>query len=320
VLLSHGNIVSSALLCASTMGMSPADRVFTSVPMSHAYGQNRGLLCPMAARSTIIVTDDDSTGSMSGLIAEIDDVKPSVLVAAPGVYAMLAAGTSVQLSGMRLGVSAGAVLPPAVKTRFEQRFGVPVLVAYGATELSPGVASGVVGVPHFPGSVGFALPGVEIELRDPGNLEQFSSNEGRMFVRGHNVMLGYLDDPVATAEVVRDGWFDTGDIVRRNEDGSLSILGRASGMAKISGFRVFPTEVQMTVIDHPDVVDCVVRKGRNPIQGDELVADVVAREGADLTEQALKQFCANRLSAYKVPSRVFFKSQLETTGTGKVRL
>jgi long-chain acyl-CoA synthetase len=161
---------------------------------------------------------------------------------------------------------------------------------------------------------------VEIELRDPGNLEQFSSNEGRMFVRGHNVMLGYLDDPVATAEVVRDGWFDTGDIVRRNEDGSLSILGRASGMAKISGFRVFPTEVQMTVIDHPDVVDCVVRKGRNPIQGDELVADVVAREGADLTEQALKQFCANRLSAYKVPSRVFFKSQLETTGTGKVRL
>jgi long-chain acyl-CoA synthetase len=319
VVLTHDNIVTCALLATSTMQMVPTDRVFTCVPMTHAYGQNRGLLCPLVARATIVVADEMLTASMSGLIAQIDDAKASVLVATPNLYAMLAAGTSIQLTGVRLGVSAGSVLPPAVKTRFEQRFGVPVLVAYGATETSPGIASGVVGVPHLPGSVGYPFPGVEVELRDPHAHDQPNAEEGLLFVRGHNVMCGYLDDPSSTDRVVRDGWFDTGDIARRNEDGSLSILGRASGMAKRNGFRVFPAEVQMVVAAHPDVMDCVVRTKRNPISGDDLVAEVVMREGADLSEEAVQQYCATRLPAYKIPSRVSFKDRLETTRTGKVQ-
>lgn len=317
VVLSHGNIVANAVLCAPTLRLTCSDNVFTCVPMTHAYGQNRGLLSPMAARAGISITRNAAT--TASLIAAIQQARPSVLIAVPNVYAVLVAVPDQSFPTLRVAVSGAATLSPSVRTRFEQRFGVPVVTAYGATEASPVIASGCLDVPQIEGSVGHPLLGIDIELRDADDSTSVKCDEGRLFVRGHNVMSGYLDDPEATAKVLDDGWLDTGDVARRNPDGSLSILGRLSGMAKRNGFRVFPAEVEAVIRRHADVIDCVVRVNRNPLAGDDLVADVVLRGGSALVTDDLKSFCADQLAAYKVPSGFRVKQSLDVTAAGKTR-
>lgn len=175
-------------------------------------------------------------------------------------------------------------------------------------------------MPINPGSVGYPLPGVDLQFRNEDGTSLSGGNEGRLFVRGHNIMLGYLDDPEGTAKVVRSEWLDTGDIARLGNDGEITILGRVSGMAKRNGFRIFPSEVQSVIAEHPSVEDVIVRVIKNPISGDDIVAEIVIKEDdqADIVE--IQQYLSERLAPYKRPSSIKLVDTIVTGASGKPKL
>jgi long-chain acyl-CoA synthetase len=213
-------------------------------------------------------------------------------------------------------IAGGMALAPIVGSRWEEMTGTPIFQGYGLTETSPVVTLNPFHRPKM-GSIGVPLPGTDVRIVDDQGNEVAAGQPGELAVRGPQVMAGYWQRPDETAKVFRDGWFLTGDIATFDEDGYIAIVDRKKDMILVSGFNVYPNEVEAVIAEHPGVKDVAVIGARDEFGGEAVHAYVVRKDPA-LTEDDVRQHCKKVLTNYKVPKAVIFKEDLPKSNVGKV--
>jgi long-chain acyl-CoA synthetase len=215
-------------------------------------------------------------------------------------------------------LAGASALPPELAQHFEDLYGVPVWQGYGLTEASPAVSTSLGTGRNRAGSVGRPLPGVEVRIVDEAGEDVLQGDPGEIWVRGKNVFSGYWRDEAATAAVLTgQGWLRTGDVGVVADDGDLYVVDRKKDLVIVSGFNVYPAEVEQVIEQMPGVAGVVVVGRPDPATGEALEAVVVKEPGAALTEDEVRTRCSERLARYKCPSAVRFVSELPAGLMGK---
>ena len=202
---------------------------------------------------------------------------------------------------LKLAASGGASLPVEVLRGVEQAFGITLLEGYGLSETSPVASFNHPDRPTKPGSVGTPIRGVEFGLRDENDAEVGEGEIGEIVIRGENIMKGYWNRPEATAEAMRGGWFHTGDLARRDDDGYYFIVDRKKDMIIRNGFNVYPREVEEVLYTHPAVAEAAVFGVPDAAHGEEIAALITLKDGAEATEHELQEFVAGADRGVQVP-------------------
>lgn len=321
-MLTHGNLRANLLQMQAldAARLRPSDVVLGIPPLFHIYGLNATLGITMAAGACLVPVDrfDPTTA-----VAMIESAKVTIVAGVPPVYEALtalpaAAATREQCSSLRRAVSGASKLDSLVAKAFAGRFGLPVSEGYGLTEASPVVTAAIDGTPK-PGTIGVPLPGVIVRLVDESGYDALIGDSGEIWVKGPNVFPGYWEDDVTTSRVLTpDGWLRTGDIAVADALGELTIVDRAKDLIIVSGFNVFPAEVEEVLAAHPDVNEVAVIGVPHPHTGETVKAFVVTRPGAIVEADALIAFSMRQLARYKCPTSVVVVAQLPKGLQGKV--
>jgi long-chain acyl-CoA synthetase len=255
-------------------------------------------------------------------VQTIKDRKVTVVAGAPPMFAAMADLPRVgpeDLATVRLALTGAAPLPPEVASEFEERFHIPLRQGYGLTEASPVVTTSVLDGRPRPYSIGRVVPGVEVRLVDEEGEDALEGDAGEIWVRGPNVFAGYWEDADATAHAkTDDGWLRTGDVAVADDDGYLYLIDRAKDLIIVSGFNVYPAEVEDALITHPGVRDVAVVGVTHPHSGETVKAFVVANDGVHLDEDQLIEFAGKRLARYKCPTKITFVDEIPHGLGGKV--
>jgi long-chain acyl-CoA synthetase len=294
------------------------DVVLCVLPMFHIYGLNVCLGITLAAGGSVVLGERfDPTGTLE----LVERHGCTVVAGAPpmwSAWADLPGVTPERFASIRFALSGASPLPVEVAVAARERLGLTLHQGYGLTEASPIVtSSGVAGAP--PGSVGRPLPGVEVRLVDADGEDAELGDQGEVWVRGQNVFPGYWQDPEATAAALTpDGWLRTGDVGVADEDGNLWIVDRAKDLIIVSGFNVYPAEVEEVLLEHPGVEAVAVVGVPHPHVGEAVKAFVVAVPGHHLEEDELIEHCATDLARYKCPDSVAFVDEIPTGMGGKI--
>jgi long-chain acyl-CoA synthetase len=221
------------------------------------------------------------------------------------------------LSTLRLCVSGGSAMPVEVMHSFEKEFGCVVLEGYGLSETSP-VASFNSLSERRPGSVGVPVRGVEFRIVDDQDNDVPDGEPGEIVIRGHNVMKGYWNKPEETANAMRDGWFHTGDMGKRDADGFYYIVDRKKEMIIRGGYNVYPREIEEVLYEHPAVAEAAVIGVPHPELGEEIAAVLALKPGQTATPQELRDYVKGKVAAYKYPRTVKIVDELPKGPTGKI--
>jgi long-chain acyl-CoA synthetase len=319
-MLSHRNLFANCeqAMMVQAISTRPDDVIWLALPLFHIYGMNLGLNLTLMNGATIALVERfDPVGSLEVLQKH----RCTVLYGAPPMYVAWVQTPSLRdydFSSVRFIVSGAAALPVAVLEAFQAATGVPISEGYGLSEAAPIVSSNAAGPVVKPGTVGPAIPGVEVRIVDEAENDVPQGQIGELICRGPNVMMGYWHQPEATAETLRDGWLHTGDLASMDEDGYISIADRMKDMIIVSGYNVYPREVEETLFKHPAVADAAVVQYPDPYQGESVMAFVVLKQGESATEQDIIEFCRNEIAVFKCPRKVVFTDALPKNTTGKV--
>jgi long-chain acyl-CoA synthetase len=321
-MLSHGNLLSNLRHLAAGSGqVLPDDLVLGALPFFHIFGLNVVLGGAFYVGAAILLVDHFHAEPVLNLI---ETRRVTVLCGSPTMYAALAAVPASQSSAtgalsVRLAYCGAAPLSAEVAVAWERRFGFPLHQGYGLTEASPAVTRPSADDHPRPGSIGVPLPGVEVRLIDDDGEDSLVGDPGEIWVRGDNVFAGYWGDEQASRDVLTpDGWLRTGDVAVAGDDGQLYIVDRAKDLIIVSGFNVYPAEVEETLGLHPAVAEVAVAGVLDPYRGETVKAFVVTRDGAGTSEEELIRFCSERLVAYKCPTSVTFLPSLPHGLAGKL--
>jgi len=305
----------SAVACyGPLLGLTSDDHLLWPLPMAHSYAHSLCVLGVTVAGASARIVGEPDPATVARLIAE---EAPTVLAGVPATYRQLLDAGPPAAASLRLAVTAGAVSDAALRAEVEARLGVPLLDCYGSTETCGMIAVEPAGAPRSTGTSGPPVPGVEVRLVDPATGDP-ASTDGEIWIRGPNLMLGYHRKPEATAEVLVDGWYRTGDLGRINASGHLSVVGRVGDLIIRGGSNVDPAEVERALQGLPGVREAAVVAREHPLLGEVPVAFVVP---TDTTIEAaeLLRACARVLSAHKVPEEIVFTPLIPRTGSGKPR-
>ncbi len=319
VMLTHANVVSNACATVHHLHMTPEDRGLCALPLFHCFGQNFIMNALLTAGGTLVLQERFVPADF---LAAIPRHRVSILYAVPTMYIVFVSGgagdlAAHDLSSLRLSFSAAAMLPADVEARWRAVTGLPVSQGYGLTECSP-FATYNHERAHRPGSIGSPIENVEVRVVDEHDREVPDGTLGEIVIRGPNVMKGYLGKPAETAETLRGGWLHSGDIGSRDADGYFFVVDRVKDMINVSGFKVYPREVEEVLFAHPAVREAAVLGMPDPMKGEAVRACVVLREGQAATADELIALCRDRIAAYKVPSVVEFLAALPKSPTGKI--
>lgn len=317
-MLSHRNLIANCESCMSVLEISPADNFATVLPLFHAFA---GTVCMHLSIHSGCTSTLLERFIPDGVLEVIEKHRCTIFPAVPTMYAAilhLPLAREYDLSSLRICVSGGAPMPVALMKAFEERFGVVILEGDGPTECSPVTSVNPLRGVRKPGSIGIVIPGVEMKIFDDNDNEVPVGELGEIVVRGENVMLGYYNQPEATAEAMRSGWYHTGDIGKVDEDGYFYIVDRKKDMIIVGGLNVYPREVEEVLHTHPAVAEAAVVGEYDELRGEEPIAFVVLKPDAQATEREIIRHCRERLANFKVPRRVEFRESLPKSGTGKI--
>ncbi|MEZ5321530.1 MAG: AMP-binding protein [Microthrixaceae bacterium] len=318
--LTHGNLRTNIAQVLSTPGneQTHTDVTFTVLPLFHIFGLNAVMGVALAAGGAMLVVERFDP------MSAVDSIRKhgaTILPGAPTVWAAFAAMDDLDpdsFSTIKVAISGAARLPEEVSRTMETRFGLRVHEGYGLTEASPVVAT-TIGTDAPVGSVGRPVPGLEVRLVDERGEDVLVGDAGELWVRGPNVFAGYLDDAEATDRVVTaDGWLMTGDVATVDDDGYLFLVDRLKDLIIVSGFNVYPAEVEEVLMQHPGIDACAVVGVPHPYSGEAVKAYVVAVPGRSVEEDEIVEFCARRLARYKCPDKVWFVDEVPHGMGGKV--
>ncbi|SDD57513.1 long-chain-fatty-acid--CoA ligase [Auraticoccus monumenti] len=316
--LTHDNLSTNVAAVVETLThMTTEDVVFGGLPLFHSFGQTVGLNSAMQAGACLTLLPRFD-GAEALEVVQRDRV--TIFLGVPTMYTALLAVADKEgydTSSLRLAISGGASLPLEVLNRVQRTFGFQLLEGYGLSETSPVASFNHPDAEARPGSIGTPIRGCEFRLVDEDGHDVAEGEVGEIAIRGENVMRGYWQDPEATAEMVRDGWFRSGDLARRDADGYYYIVDRVKDMILRNGFNVYPREVEEVLYSHPDVTEAAVFGVPHPEHGEEVAAKVTLREGATVTAEELREWVKAQVAPYKYPRTVSF-GVLPKGPTGKI--
>lgn len=322
--LTHANMRSNALVSDALFGadIDNPDTYLCVLPLFHSFGQTVCQNGAFAYGGTVVMLPRfEPLAALRTMAAE----RVTFFAGVPTMYwALLGSledsGVDVVALAERLRVAAagGSALPVEVHREFAARFGVTILEGYGLSETSPVASFSPNGEPARPGSIGRPIPGVEMKLIDAGWAEVPEGEIGEIAIKGPNVMKGYLGRPDATQAAISDGWFRSGDLGRRDEDGWYYVVDRSKDMIIRGGFNVYPREIEEVLLTHPAVSLVAVIGVPHESHGEEIKAVVVRSAGDETTEDELLAWGREQFAAYKYPRLVEFRSALPMTATGKI--
>lgn len=321
VLLSvHSMLWVTASCWAPIAQLSEHDKVLSPLPLFHSYALNLSVLSILAAGASEYIMEKFSTSDALRLLGSGE------FTLFPGVptmfhYLLEAAkgNPRANLGGLRLAISAGAIMPATLNREFETRFGVMLLDGYGITETATMVTMNWPTGGRVLGSCGLPIPGLAVRIVDAASGKDVpAQSEGELIVRGPNVMIGYHNKPQETAAALRDGWYHTGDLARSDENGFLTITGRLKELIIRGGQNIAPAEIEEVVSIIDGVVDNAVVGLPHELLGEVPALFVVKRGDRDVEVEQILHHCRERLSSYKVPFSVHFVDQIPRTGSGKI--
>lgn len=319
--LTHSNLLLNALVCADFLETSPNDTQLIVLPLFHVFALTVLMLAGVYRGASNVLLARFDAGAVLGAMRQH---AVTVFAGVPTMYWGLLnyqaeESVSADISkNLRIAISGGASLPLTVLEGFEKRFGVEIYEGYGMSEGSPVVSFNQKAFGRKPGSVGTAIWGVDVKIVDPNGNEVPDGEKGELLYRGHNVMKGYYDRPEATAETIRDGWLQSGDIAIKDEDGFLFIVDRTKDLIIRGGMNVYPREVEEAMIKHVAVSLVAVIGVPDERMGEEIKAVVVLKETGSLTETELIEWTKQRIAAYKCPKQIAFVDALPMSATGKI--
>ena len=319
--LTHRNLTTNTRACVETLfHLGPADVLFGGLPLFHAFGQTCALNAAIAAGASLTLLPRFDPSTALELMAR-DHV--TVFLGVPTMYtallqSTLSDGCDISTLRLRLAVSGGSALPVEILHSFERTFDAVVLEGYGLSETSPVATFNHPDRPRRPGSIGIPLRGVELRLAAEDGTDAAPGEIGEIAIRGENVMSGYWNNPAATALACRNGWFHTGDLARRDEDGFYFIVDRKKDLIIRGGYNVYPREIEEVLYTHPAVAEAAVVGVPHAALGEEVAAVVVLRPGEQPTADEIQAFVKQHVAPYKYPRIVTFAEQLPKGPTGKI--
>lgn len=324
-MLTHYNLLMNSFYVGQRLRYTSADRVCVPVPFYHCFGCVLGtMVCLVYGAAVIVPAPAPEPGAT---LAAIEAERCTSVYGVPTMYTAMLEHPDFpkrDVSSLRTGIMSGAPCPLPLMREVVRRMGMrEICIGYGQTEASPIITFTSADDPLDVrcGSVGKPIPGVEVKLVDPATRSEPAPGQpGELCARGHDVMAGYYNNPEATARAIdSEGWLHTGDLARRLEDGNYRIVGRLKEEINRGGEKIHPAEVEEFLHRHPGIADVAVAGLPDAKYGEIVAAWVVPHQGASLTPEEVRDYCAGKITHYKVPEYVVITSALPRTVTGKVR-
>ncbi|MEN3184469.1 MAG: AMP-binding protein [Atribacterota bacterium] len=319
VMLTHWNLLSDIDSCFDLVDISPEDRMLGILPMFHVFGFSIAYLLPLMKGMTLTIVP--SLYPLEEFVTALKRDQSTVFLGVPAVFSILAGArkkVSFDLHPLRLLICGGDALPSRVREAFENAFGLRIIEGYGITEASPVVSVNPSPEVRIPGSAGWVINAIHLRIVDDQGNDVPQGEVGEIILSGDPISPGYFANPEENARSFRDGWFFTGDLGRMDERGVLYIEGRKKELIIVSGFNVYPQEVEEVLLDFPGVAKAAVVGVKRELRGEVVKAYIVPQEGYALDPREIVSFCKRRLPPYKVPRLVEIVSDLPQTVTGKV--
>ncbi len=319
VTLTHRNFHTQyAEIVTKLFDMTPQDVVIGVLPLYHVYGLSNGLVCSMYFGCAFSLV---AQYSPQNLLSNIEETRATILIAIPSMYMHLLTLARARKAEMpktlRQCVSGGAPLPLNVLTEVERVFDARIAEGYGLTESTSAVCLNKSGEKFKPGSIGPATPGVGMKIVDDDDNDLPQGEVGEIVLQSPVIMKGYWNNPEATAESIKNGWFHTGDLGYVDEDGFFFITDRKKDLIIRGGFNISPREVEEVIFTHPKVADVVVLGVPDKREQEVVKAFVVLKEGETCDDKDILEHCRANLAPYKAPKLVEFLDTLPKSATGK---
>ena len=331
--LRHRNMRDNALAGEALFGADEEnpDTYLCVLPLFHSFGQTVIQNGGLAYGGTIVMLPRFEAQAALGLMLK---EQVTYFAGVPTMYwgllGALAEDASIDVSSiaetLRVAAAGGSALPGEVHKNFAEKFGVTILEGYGLSETSPVASFAPWGEEVRVGSIGRPIPGVEMKLIDsewndvPDDIQDDGKSAvGEIAIKGHNIMKGYYDRPEATDEAIRDGWFRSGDLGRKDADGFYYIVDRSKDMIIRGGYNVYPRELEEVLMTHPAVSLVAVIGVPHESHGEEIKAVIVKEAGHDdVTTDDVLAWAKEQFAAYKYPRVIEFRDELPMTATGKI--
>ena len=320
--LSHGNICANMLQAKEWIKnqlREGKETVIAALPLYHIFALTVNLMIFTNAGSKIILITNPR--DMKGFIGELKKERISVFIGVNTLFNGMVNQpdfATVDFSNLRLTLGGGMATQKAVAEKWKKITGTPIVEAYGLTEASPGVCCNPLNIETYSGGIGLPVPSTEVELRDANGKEVDIGQPGELWVRGPQVMKGYWNRPEETAKTIdARGFLETGDIAVMDEKGWLKLVDRKKDLIVVSGFNVYPNEIEEVVSHNDKVMEVACIGVPNEKTGEALKVFVVKKDPS-LTKEELIEFCRTELTAYKVPKDIEFRDELPKSNVGKI--
>ncbi|NQZ04110.1 long-chain-fatty-acid--CoA ligase FadD [Idiomarina sp.] len=321
-MLSHRNMVANLEQVSSVITpiMSDGEEIIiTALPLYHIFALTANCLTFIkhGGRNILITNPRD----MPGFVKELGKVKFSMISGVNTLFNGLLntkGSKDLDFSNLKVALGGGMAVQKSVAEHWERVTKSRLLEGYGLTECAPVVTVNPYDIEHYTGSIGLPVPSTDVKICDPETGEEVAIGEaGELYVKGPQVMVGYLNRPDATAESIKDGWFATGDMATCDERGYFKIVDRKKDMILVSGFNVYPNEIEDVLADHPKVLE-VAAVGVPHESSGEVVKVFIVKKDKSLTEREIIDFSRENLTGYKVPKLVEFRDELPKSNVGKI--
>jgi len=322
-MLVNRNIVANMLQARAwvTPSLDPNRRevIITPLPLYHIFSLTANCLVFMSVGGENILIPNPR--DIPGFVKEMGKYRFTAFTGVNTLFNALLNNpdfAKLDFSSLRITLGGGMAVQEAVALKWKQVTGVPLIEAYGLTETSPAATINPLDLPAYNGSIGLPIPSTEVILRDDAGNDVALGQAGEICIRGPQVMAGYWQRPDETAKVIdKDGWFATGDIGVMDERGFVKIVDRKKDMILVSGFNVYPNEIEGVLAGHPGVLECAAIGVPDKKSGEAVKLFVVKKDPA-VTADALMQYCRENLTGYKCPRDIEFRNELPKSNVGKI--
>jgi long-chain acyl-CoA synthetase len=318
VMQSHGNLAAMASMVAAEMRLTRDDHCLLILPLFHVYAICVGFLAPMTVGGQLSVL---GRFYPQEFLEAIERLRPTYFSAVPTIYAHLVSlpeTVSADTSSLRYAHCGSAPASTELLAAAEKRFGLTIIEGYGLTEATCASTSNPLDGPRKPGTVGLPLPGQRLAIMDTDGRILPPGQQGEVVIQGPNVMQGYLNNPVATAEALADGWLHTGDVGVLDDDGYLRLVDRIKDMIIRGGENIYPKEIELVLCHHPAVLEAAVVGAPHEVYGEVPVAYVALYPGATVNTDDLLALCRTHLTKIKVPAAITIVHALPKNPIGKI--